>query len=140
MLVSNISGTTPPYRRCISLSVHQVFLQYITGVQFNGKSAYLRLHEGNGCQGLTRNEDHHSHSLDIIIIIIIFLMKHSAPFIYDYKVSDMVKYHSDNERSNPLPPLHWLLVLIMLLRFLTCTFRASCYSTRLSWAHTPIIN
>ena len=23
------------------------------------------------------------------------------------------------------------------LGFLTCTFRASCYSTRLSWAHTP---
>ena len=22
---------------------------------------------------------------------------------------------------------------------LTCTFRASCYSTRLSWAHTPVI-
>ena len=21
-----------------------------------------------------------------------------------------------------------------------CTFRASCYSTRLSWAHTPVIN
>ena len=21
-----------------------------------------------------------------------------------------------------------------------CTFRASCYSTRLSWAHTPAIN
>ena len=26
------------------------------------------------------------------------------------------------------------------VRFLTCTFRASCYSTRLSWAHTPVIN
>ena len=26
------------------------------------------------------------------------------------------------------------------VRFLTCTFRASCYSTRLSWAHTPFIN
>ena len=26
------------------------------------------------------------------------------------------------------------------IRFLTCTFRASCYSTRLSWAHTPDIN
>ena len=24
--------------------------------------------------------------------------------------------------------------------FLICTFRASCYSTRLSWAHTQIIN
>ena len=23
---------------------------------------------------------------------------------------------------------------------LTCTIRASCYSTRLSWAHTPVIN
>ena len=23
--------------------------------------------------------------------------------------------------------------------FLTCKFRASCYSTRLSWAHTPVI-
>ena len=26
------------------------------------------------------------------------------------------------------------------LGFLTCTFRASCYSTRLAWAHTPVIN
>ena len=26
------------------------------------------------------------------------------------------------------------------IRFLTCTFRSSCYSTRLSWAHTPVIN
>ena len=26
------------------------------------------------------------------------------------------------------------------VRFLTCTFRASYYSTRLSWAHTPVIN
>ena len=23
---------------------------------------------------------------------------------------------------------------------LTCTFRESCYSTRLSWAHTPVIS
>ena len=26
------------------------------------------------------------------------------------------------------------------IRFLTCTFRTSCYSTHLSWAHTPVIN
>ena len=26
------------------------------------------------------------------------------------------------------------------IRFLTCTFRASCYNSRLSWAHTPFIN
>ena len=30
--------------------------------------------------------------------------------------------------------------LIEFTQVLTCTFRASCYSTRLSWAHTPVIN
>ena len=29
--------------------------------------------------------------------------------------------------------------LLLLLGILTCTFRTSCYSTRLSWAHTPVI-
>ena len=35
-----------------------------------------------------------------------------------------------------------LLIVILLsffLLFLTCTFRASCYSTRPSWVHTPVI-
>ena len=32
------------------------------------------------------------------------------------------------------------LLLLLLLDMLTCTFRTSCYSTRLSWAHTPVIN
>ena len=26
------------------------------------------------------------------------------------------------------------------IKFLKCAFKASCYSTRLSWAHTPVIN
>ena len=36
-----------------------------------------------------------------------YLMTHSTHFIYGY----MVKYHSDSERGNPLPP-HRLLFLI----------------------------
>ena len=31
-------------------------------------------------------------------------------------------------------------IALNLIQFLTCTLRASWYSTRLSWAHTPIIN
>ena len=42
--------------------------------------------------------------------------------------------HSHNERGNQ--PLLFPLTLLGL----TCTFRASCCSTRLSWAHTPAIN
>ena len=31
-------------------------------------------------------------------------------------------------------------MMFVCFRFLMCTFRASCYSTHLSWAHTPVIN
>ena len=42
----------------------------------------------------------------------------------------MVKDNGDSQRGNPLPPPFNLVL----------TFRASCYSARLSWAHTPVIN
>ena len=32
------------------------------------------------------------------------------------------------------------LLLIPFSYVLMCTFRASCYSTHLSWGHTPVIN
>ena len=32
-----------------------------------------------------------------------------------------------------------ILLSFFLLFFLTCKFRASCYSTRPSWVHTPVI-
>ena len=32
-----------------------------------------------------------------------------------------------------------LLAIPLLFFFQMCTFRASCYSRRLSWAHTPVI-
>ena len=34
----------------------------------------------------------------------------------------------------------WKAVQFSSVRFLTCTFRASCYRTRLSWGHTPVIS
>ena len=42
-----------------------------------------------------------------------YLMTHSTHFIYGYIASDklMVKYHTDSEIGNPLPP-HGLLFLI----------------------------
>ena len=50
----------------------------------------------------------------------------------------MVKDHSDRERGNPLPTLVGLLFPIrsgqVRSESLTCTFRASCCSARLSWA------
>ena len=42
--------------------------------------------------------------------------------------------HSSYELSCISRTVHSSIVVI-----LTCTFRASCYSTRLSWAHTPVI-
>ena len=33
-----------------------------------------------------------------------------------------------------------MVLLLLLLGILTCTFRTSYYSTRMSWAHTPVIN
>ena len=33
-----------------------------------------------------------------------YLTMHSTHFIYGYIASDVVKYHSDSERGNPLPP------------------------------------
>ena len=40
-----------------------------------------------------------------------YLTTHSTHFIYGYMASDMVNYHSDSEKGNPLPP-HGLLFLI----------------------------
>ena len=36
--------------------------------------------------------------------------------------------------------LEFIYVKVNVKEVLTCTFRVSCYSTRLSWAHTPVIN
>ena len=54
----------------------------------------------------------------------------------------MVKDHRDNERGNPLLPLHGLLSLTIISSYLGLMFTilAGCYSTRLSWAHTPVMS
>ena len=50
-----------------------------------------------------------------------YLMTHSKHFIYDYMAVDMLKYHSDSESGNPLPPLHGLLFLISWKGSFICT-------------------
>ena len=42
--------------------------------------------------------------------------------------------------STPDPTSSIYFIVFCLLGILTCTFRTSCYSTRLSWAHIPVIN
>ena len=50
-----------------------------------------------------------------------YLTTHSTHFIYGYMASDiMVKYHSDSERGNPLPP-HRLLFPISSKGSFICT-------------------
>ena len=49
-----------------------------------------------------------------------YLTTHSTHFIYGYMVSDMVKYHTDSERGNPLPP-HGLLFPINSKGSFICT-------------------
>ena len=56
--------------------------------------------------------------------------------LHVYGVGHMEKRaSSDSEKKIPLPPLHGLLFPILSIsKDLTCTFRATCYSARLSWA------
>ena len=52
-----------------------------------------------------------------------------------------VKNYSEKERKLAAA-ISWTTLsgYLLLVRFLMCTFRACCYSTRLSWAHTQVIN
>ena len=42
--------------------------------------------------------------------------------------------------STPDPTASIYFIVFCLFGILTCTLRTSCYSTRLSWAHIPVIN
>ena len=55
---------------------------------------------------------------------IFYLTTHSAHSVYGYVASDiMVKDYSDNERGNPLPPLHGLFFPISSKGLLYAAFR-----------------
>ena len=53
----------------------------------------------------------------------------------DHVVCSLHVHVQFNSRNNS-----FVCLFVFWVVFLTCTFRVICYSTRLSWAHTPVIN
>ena len=82
-------------------------------------------------------ETHRHYLVDYPLQLAARNVLHAPPHrqnIYGSMTRCLVIDHSHNERGNQ--PLLFPLTLLGL----TCTFRASCCSTRLSWAHSPAIN